>query len=95
MPSSKLQGFARPLNNCIPWVPNSKPRLCLFALGRRKAEVRVHYTNCSPKLGRAVCRTEGSVNPKVNQDYVCLLLGKRRYMSPAGSPKIFDLLGCF
>jgi hypothetical protein len=33
--------------------------------------------------------------PKVNQDFICLLLGERRHESSAGSPKIFDLLGCF
>ena len=31
--------------------------------------------------------------PKVNQDFICLLLGERRYMSPAGSPKNLGFVG--
>ena len=45
------------------WSPQSKPRLRLFAMGRRKAEVRVAQSGY----------------PKTNQDFICLLLGKRRY----------------
>ena len=33
--------------------------------------------------------------PRVNQDLSVCYGEKRRYMSPAGSQKIFDLLGCF
>ena len=86
MPSSKLQGFARSLNgsNAAPQSPisNSPCRHCVP----------------SSKLQGFARPLNGSIPsgyPKGNQDIVCLLLGKRRHKSSAGSPKIFDLLGCF
>ena len=47
---------------------HNKPRLCLFVMGRRESG----GTSCPLPSGY----------PKVNQDFICLLLGERRYMSP-------------
>ena len=64
--------------------PQNKPRLRLFALGRRKAEVRVASTMTDSVIGLRNLVTERDTNyqlpitnppigyPKVNQDYVCL-----------------------
>ena len=78
------------------FIPQSKPRFICLLWG--KAEVRV-APNDDRVIGQCDLVTErgrrGLFIPKANQDYVCLLWGERRYELPAGSQKIFDLLGCF
>ena len=83
LPFLSVGTMCRPLNssNAAPpsVTPQSKPRFYLFAMGKSGG------TSCPLPSG---C-------PKVNQDFISLLLGERRHESSAGSPKIFDLLGCF
>jgi hypothetical protein len=61
--------------------PQNKPRLRLFVMGRSGG------TSCPlpsgyPKVNPERPSTLPIGSPKVNQDFVCLILGERRYMSP-------------
>ena len=95
--------------------PQSKPRLCLFAMGKsggtscpndraeryrsmqsryRTRQTKIYLfamgksggTSCFqsryPKVNPERPSTLPIGSPKVNQDFVCLILGERRYMSP-------------
>ena len=75
--------------------PESKSKLCLFAFKSGSPEQTKIYLFAMGKSGGTSCfqsrypkvnperpSTLPIGSPKVNQDFVCLILGERRYMSP-------------
>ena len=93
VPSSKLQGFARPLNSS-----NAAPLLPILPVGTtcrplNSSNPWVPKINVWFILGERRYELPYTLwVPKIND---CFILGERRHESSAGSPKIFDLLGCF